>query len=226
MLEELIRSFLLIFAAELGDKTQIIAMTFAKQFKVKDVLFGVLFGVLLNHGLAILLGNFISQVIPIDFIQIIGGVLFLILGINALKYDKLDSISNKKTLNPIITVAIAFFVGELGDKTQLTAMTLSAEARYPVVILIGTTLGMIVISGLGIFVGSKIGNRIPEVVIKVISSLVFLFFGTLKVMSNFPSEYLTPLNMMLFFITIILIESIFVNKLIKLNKKETYTSSL
>lgn len=102
MLEELIRSFLLIFAAELGDKTQIIAMTFAKQFKVKDVLLGVMFGVLLNHGLAILLGNFMSQVIPMNSIQIIGGVLFIILGINALKNDKLESINNKKTLNPII----------------------------------------------------------------------------------------------------------------------------
>src|SRR5690606_3173614 len=125
MLSELIRAFLLIFAAEMGDKTQIIAMTFATQYLVKDVLLGVTIGVFFNHGIAILLGSFISKVIPMDLIQIAAGFLFVIFGLNALKYEEDEELENKKTLSPINTVALAFFVVELGDKTQLTAMTLS-----------------------------------------------------------------------------------------------------
>lgn len=150
MIKELIRAFLLIFAAEMGDKTQIIAMTFATQYLVREVLMGVTLGVFLNHGIAILLGSFISKVMPMNVIQIIAGFLFIIFGINALKIDEDEDVESKKEISPIITVALAFFIGELGDKTQLTAMTLAAEANYPFFILIGTTLGMIATSSLGI----------------------------------------------------------------------------
>lgn len=226
MLRELIRAFLLIFAAEMGDKTQIIAMTFATQYLVKDVLIGVTIGVLFNHGIAILLGSFISKVVPIDLIQIAAGFLFVIFGVNALKQEEDEELENKKTLSPINTVALAFFVGELGDKTQLTAMTLSAEANYPFFILMGTTLGMIATSGIGIYVGSKVGDKIPEVVIKIVSSLVFIFFGTLKLFDTLPDSLLTPINILVFFIFLGIIELILISKLIKLRKTREYSSSL
>lgn len=218
MLGELIRAFLLIFAAEMGDKTQIIAMTFATQYKVKEVLLGVTLGVLANHGIAIILGSAISKVIPMNTIQILAGFLFILFGINALKNDEDDEeTNNKKTLGPVATVAMAFFVGELGDKTQLTAMTLSAEGDYPLFILIGTTLGMIATSSLGIFVGSKIGGKIPEVTIKIASSLVFVFFGSLKLFTTLPKPYLTPLTITVF---LLLIASIEINGIRKLKTKK------
>lgn len=226
MIKELIRAFFLIFAAEMGDKTQIIAMTFATQYLVKEVLLGVTIGVLLNHGIAILLGNFISKVVPMNLIQIGAGFLFVIFGINALKQDEEEELKNKKALNPINTVALAFFVGELGDKTQLTAMTLSAEANFPMFILIGTTLGMIATSGIGIFVGSKIGDKIPEVVIKIVSSLVFLFFGSIKLLETLPKNLLTELNVIVFFSLVGLTELILIKKLLKLRKSGEYSSQL
>lgn len=197
MLVELIRAFLLVFAAEMGDKTQIIAMTFATRYKVREVIMGVAIGVLFNHGIAIVLGNFISKIVPMNLIQIIAGFLFIIFGINALKKEDDEDINNNRTLGPIATVTIAFFVGELGDKTQLTAMTLAAEANYPLFILFGTTLGMIVTSGLGIFVGSKIGNKIPELFIKIASSFVFVIFGILKLFDTVPIAYQTHINLSL-----------------------------
>jgi putative Ca2+/H+ antiporter (TMEM165/GDT1 family) len=215
MIGELIRAFLLIFAAEMGDKTQIIAMTFATQYKVRDVMAGVFIGVLFNHGIAIVLGRYLSKVIPLNLIQIIAGIMFVIFGILALKDEDEEEIENKKAFGPIATVAFAFFVGELGDKTQLTAMTLATEGNFPLFILMGTILGMIVTSGLGIFIGSKIGEKIPDIFIKITSSIVFIFFGTLKLFSTIPSIYLKPLNIILYFIILIAIESHLIKTIVK-----------
>lgn len=226
MIRELLKAFFLIFTAEMGDKTQIIAMTFATQYKIRDVLAGVTIGVLLNHGIAILLGSFIASVIPMNLIQIIAGFLFVIFGINALSNGKEEEIENKKAISPIYTVGLAFFIGELGDKTQLTAMTLSAEASYPLIILLGTTLGMIATSGIGIFIGSKIGNKIPEVFIKIASSFIFLFFGILKLFTTLPEIYLTTINISIFLISVSFIEFTLINRLIWMRKLQGNTSPL
>lgn len=215
---ELIRAFLLIFIAEMGDKTQIIAMTFATQYKVKEVLTGVFLGVFLNHGLAIILGRYISKLIPINYIQIMAGLMFVIFGIMSLRDEDVEDEEHKRNFGPVFTVALAFFIGELGDKTQLTAMTLAAEGNYPFLILIGTTLGMIGTSGIGILIGSKIGEKIPDTFIKIVSSLVFVFFGTLKLYNWVPQELLKTSYIISYFVLIIIIEIILVRRLIFIRK--------
>lgn len=225
MIKELIRAFLLIFAAEMGDKTQIIAMTFATQYRVKEVILGVVFGVVLNHGIAIILGRFISKVVPMNLIQIIAGIMFVIFGIMALKEEEMEESENKKAFGPIVTVALAFFIGELGDKTQLTAMTLSTEGSYPFFILMGTTLGMVATSGLGIFVGSKIGEKIPELAIKVVSSIVFIFFGSLKLLNTIPKDYINIQNIIIYLLLILVIESVLIKKLFS-NRRKNITSPM
>lgn len=200
MFSELLKAFFFIFIAEMGDKTQILAMTFATKYKVKKVLLGVLIGSALNHGLAIILGYYLSTVIPINAIQLVAGASFILFGLWALKDDGDEEDEEAKSkYGPVVTVALAFFIGELGDKTQLTAITLSTDALYPVFILMGTVLGMIATSGMGIYLGSKIGERIPEYAIKFISSGVFLFFGILKLYENLPKGYMTPINITIFF---------------------------
>lgn len=185
----------------MGDKTQILAMTFATQYKVGKVLLGVLIGSALNHGIAIALGSYLSSVFPLDKIQLAAGLMFVIFGLWALKSDnEEEEKNNKKSFGPILTVAMAFFVGELGDKTQLTAMTLGTDANYPIFILFGTVLGMLATSSLGIFVGSIIGDKVPEFTIKIISSGIFLFFGTLKLFQTVNPRFITGLNIMIYFI--------------------------
>lgn len=184
MLNEFIRAFALIFVAEMGDKSQIIAMTFATKYKIKDVILGVILGVIFNHAIAIILGSFISMVIPTTYIQVIAGFLFIFFGLNSLSRDEEEEVEDKKEFSPILTVAIAFFIGELGDKTQLATMTLAAESMHPMVVLLGTSMAMIVTSSLGIFIGSKVGKRIPEVSVKIVSSLVFLIFGVIRVQNT------------------------------------------
>lgn len=204
MIQELLKAFILIFIAEMGDKTQILAMAFATKFPVKKVLLGIFLGSLLNHGLAVVFGSYISNFIPINTIQIVAGFAFVLFSLWTLKSDGDDEEDEKpkSKFGPVVTVALAFFIGELGDKTQLTAITLATDAVYPVVILMGTVLGMIVTGGIGIIVGKKLGGKIPEFTIKIIAASVFMFFGVTKLYQTLPSEYLSLLNISIFAVII------------------------
>ncbi len=192
MIQELIKAFLLVFIAEMGDKTQILAMAFATKYPAKKVLAGIFAGCLLNHGLAVLLGSSVSRLIPLNTVQIIAGFAFVGFALWTIKpeSDEDEDESNKSKFGPVITVATAFFIGELGDKTQLTAITLATDAVYPLVILAGTVTGMVVTGGLGIIVGKKLGDKIPEFAIKIIAASVFMLFGVTKLYSTMPKEYL------------------------------------
>lgn len=192
MVQEMIKAFLLIFIAEMGDKTQILAMAFATRYPVRKVLMGIGAGVLLNHGLAVVLGSYLSQVVPINTIQMIAGAAFIGFALWTLKPEKEEEEEKEPRLRfgPAATVALAFFMGELGDKTQLTAITLSADAAYPLMVLAGTVSGMVATGALGIFIGRKLGDRIPEVGIKILAASIFMFFGLQKLYQTVPARYL------------------------------------
>lgn len=203
MITEFIRALFLIFMAEMGDKTQILAMSFATQFSVESVLLGVFIGSFLNHGLAVILGTYLSSIIPVNFIQILAGFLFIGFALWTLyDEDEEDESSRKSRFGPVLTVALAFFIGELGDKTQLTAITLSIDARYPLFILLGTVTGMVLTSVLGIYVGSKLGDKIPEFTLRIISAAIFMFFGVSKLYSTLPKDFITISNVLIFLLLI------------------------
>ncbi|MBV1757109.1 MAG: TMEM165/GDT1 family protein [Dethiosulfatibacter sp.] len=200
IIQEIFQAFILIFIAEMGDKTQILALAFATRYPVKKVIFGIFIGSLLNHGLAVALGSYISNFLPMDAIQIIAGFAFVVFALWTLKSDDDgdEKLEQKTAFGPVLTVALAFFIGELGDKTQLTAITLAANALFPFAVVIGTVSGMIVTGGLGIYIGKKLGDRVPEFAIKIIAASIFMLFGVLKLYQSLPSEYLTIQNTALF----------------------------
>lgn len=204
---EFISAFLLIFFAEMGDKTQLLALAFSTKYSVKQVLTGVMIGSFLNHGIAILLASFIATLASDGSIKILAALMFIGFGLWSLKLDFVDEEdedSSKLKLGPIFTVALAFFIGELGDKTQLSAMALGLDSISPFVTLIGTTAGMVAVSGIGILVGRLIGKKIPEVTMKVVSAFVFLGFGVTGLWSSIPGKYLTNINILLFTLSLIL----------------------
>ena len=88
MLQEFLKAFCLVFIAEIGDKSQVLAMTFATKYKAIQVVVGISIGIFLNHLLAILIGVYISNIIPIKLLQIIAGFLFIIFGLFLLKQIK------------------------------------------------------------------------------------------------------------------------------------------
>lgn len=227
MVQEILKAFILVFIAEMGDKTQILAMAFATKYPVKKVLAGIFIGIVLNHGLAVFLGSYVSKLIPIDLVQIIAGFAFLGFALWTLKYEEEEEEEEgqKIKFGPILTVAVAFFIGELGDKTQLSAITLAAGASYPLAILTGTVTAMMVTGGMGIFVGRKLGNKIPEFAIKVTAAAIFLVFGLSKLYENLPKEYLNPITITLFLGILFVVVFMMIRKLIT-KKKEGLESAL
>ncbi len=216
MIHEYLRACFLIFMAEMGDKTQILAMAFATRFTVRQVLLGVGIGSLLNHGLAVALGSFLSTVIPLSLLRLIAALSFLGFGMWTLMTEEEDEDEGSvKGVNPVITVATAFFVGELGDKTQLAAITLSTGTAYPLIVLMGTVSGMILTSGVGIFVGTKLGDRIPELAVKLISSAIFTVFGLVALYDSVPPEYLSPLVVVAVLAVVLITNGLLVRRVLR-----------
>lgn len=219
MIEEILKAFIFIFAAEMGDKTQIMAMAFATRFPVKKVLLGIFIGSFLNHGLAVALGNYLSTMIPINTIQMIAGAAFIGFAIWTLKSDDEEEDEESKIrFGPVLTVGLAFFLGELGDKTQLTAISLATDAKFPLMILAGTVAGMVVTGALGIIIGKKFGARIPELGIKFVAASAFMFFGLNKLSQTVPTQYMQIYYVLPFLAVIVFVTGTMVRSL--LHKKQ------
>ncbi|MFA6384295.1 MAG: TMEM165/GDT1 family protein [Candidatus Omnitrophota bacterium] len=173
-----IASFLFVVLAEMGDKTQLLAMAFASRYKWYKVLTAVFIATVLNHALAAAAGQFLTTVVPLDIISLIAALSFIGFGLWTIRGDKLDGEDKKESrFGPILTVAIAFFLAEMGDKTQLATISLAVEYRNMFTVLMGTTLGMVVADSVGIIVGIVMRKQIPEKTIKWIAAITFILFG-------------------------------------------------
>lgn len=174
----LLGSLFLITMAEMGDKTQLLALAFATRYRASQVLSGVFIATLLVHLVSVVLGEFIGTVIPMYWIQILAGVSFVFFGLWTLRGDTLEEEEEKAPkYGPVVTVGIAFFLAELGDKTQLATISLAAKYDAFWQVWIGSTLGMVVADGFAIIVGIVLGKRIPEKTIKWVSACIFIGFG-------------------------------------------------
>ena len=159
---------------------------------MRQVLTGVIAGSFLNHGIAIALASLVSGFASEGIIKTAASALFIFFGLWSMKLDFEDEEDEdqKMKFGPVLTVALAFFVGELGDKTQMSAMALGLNSANPFITLLGTTAGMAAVSLVGIIAGKLIGKKIPEVTMKFIASLVFLGFGTAGLAASLPQDYL------------------------------------
>ena len=172
--------------AEMGDKTQLLAMAFATRYKAGKVLLGVFIATVLNHALAVAVGSLLTRVPGLDaWIQGVAALSFVFFGLWTLRGDKLDGDETRKRgrFGAVATVGIAFFIAELGDKTQLATIALaakySATPMEAVFVLAGTTTGMLIADGIGIVVSVVLCRRIPERTVKLVSAAAFIVFGFL-----------------------------------------------
>jgi len=176
-----IASFMFVVLAEMGDKTQLLAMAFAARYSAQKVLIAVFLATLLNHSLAVYVGHFLTVVIPMEVISFIAALSFILFGLWTLRGDKLEGEDKKKTkFGPIITVGIAFFLAEMGDKTQLATISLAVEYQNMLSVLLGTTLAMVIADAFGIIAGVVLKKHIPEKTIKWISAGIFILYGLAK----------------------------------------------
>lgn len=185
-------SFLLVFISELGDKTQLLVLSFSSKTKTKNILIGVALGSLFSHGIAITFGstlgildNYRFQEI-IKFITYISFILFGIfsfISINKTENENsnkfIDKIINLK-LNYIFIIAFSIVIGELGDKTFLASIGLGIQYPiYKISLIIGAILGMVISDLIAIIFGKVLMSRISDKSIKILSGILFIIFGVL-----------------------------------------------
>lgn len=207
MISDYLSAALLIFFAEMGDKTQFLAMAFATKYPVKKILIGVAIGSFLNHGLAMILGKGLLAVLDPPMINFVAGLMFIFFAFQSLKIED-EAFEDKKTkYGPVITVALGFFIGELGDKTQLAALGLAVDSQFLIFSLLGTVTGMLLTSSVGIFVGLKLGHKIPEDKLKGSAFLIFMIFGIEKLQTSYLNQFHISLTLsvilMLIFLSVI-----------------------
>ncbi|WP_202638075.1 TMEM165/GDT1 family protein [Bailinhaonella thermotolerans] len=171
-----------IFVAELGDKSQLMAMTFATRFRALPVLAGITIATAVVHAVSVALGGAVGGFIPEKPVAIAAGLAFLGFAAWTLRGDSLDDDESKKaqraTRSALIAVTIAFFLAELGDKTMLATITLAArEEAFGT--WLGSTVGMVAADALAIVVGRYLGKRLPERTIKIGAAVGFAVFGVL-----------------------------------------------
>lgn len=171
-------SFLLVLVAEMGDKTQFIAMSFATKYNPYKVLLGVFLATIANFSITVVLGQLLTTVVPIDVISLAASISFIGFGFWTLRPEKSEAQPMKASrLGVVGAVAVPFFIAEFGDKTQLATLSLAAEYGSALTVLVGATLAMLVADGLGIGIGIALGKHIPQRTIKWISASIFVVFG-------------------------------------------------
>jgi len=177
-------SFGVIFVAELGDKSQLMALAFAARYRALPVLLGIGGATLLVHAGSVLIGRIAAVAIPRDLVAIVAGLAFFAFAAWTLRGDKLDEADEARAARSassvVLAVGIAFFLAELGDKTMLATITL-ATTEEPLGTWLGSTAGMIVADALAIGVGRMLGTRLPERAIRIGAAVAFVAFGVLLV---------------------------------------------
>lgn len=170
---------LYVLIAEMGDKTQLVALAFATRYKASVVLLGVFLATLLIHLFSVAIGEAAGFALPEFWIKVLAGLAFVGFGLWTLRGDEFDDEEKLKTgrFGPLMTVAITFFLAELGDKTMLATITIASQQQSFIGVWLGSTLGMVIADGIAIIVGKVMGKKLPEKLVKYGAAAVFIVSG-------------------------------------------------
>ena len=180
-------SFAVIFVAELGDKSQLMALTFATRFRPLPVLAGITAATALVHLVSVGIGYGLGATLPTGWISLIAGLAFLVFGAWTLRGDALTDAERGKaeraTGSAMLAVGGAFFLAELGDKTMLATITLATQHGW-FGTWIGSTIGMVAADALAIGVGRLLGRHLPEEIVRYGAAALFAIFGVWLVVAG------------------------------------------
>ncbi len=174
-------SFGLIFVGEMGDKSQLMALTFATKYRLRSVILGLVISIGALIGLSVGLGAVAGNLLPTDWIRLAAAILFIGFGLWGLRgghEEEDDDLHVKERRSGLLTVIAAMFLAEFGDKTMIVAMGLGSSYT-PWAVWLGGTAGMLAADLLAVFAGAWVAKRIPEKVIRYVSSGLFLVIGVL-----------------------------------------------
>ena len=170
------------FIAEMGDKTQLMLIALTSKYKLKDIIFGTAAAILVLNGLAVLAGGLVSEFIPGWLIKTVAALAFLYFAASTIAGDddeEEEEGGNSKIKFAPFAVFCTFFIAELGDKTQLTAITFGANEgmEAAIVVWIACSLGLFAADILGMLVGYLLKSKTPEGLLNTLAFVIFSVFG-------------------------------------------------
>lgn len=178
-----------IFIAEMGDKTQLLLVAMAGRYKIPHILTGTWLATVVLNLMAVGVGAALSSYLDMRVIKIVAGLAFFWFAFSALKEDGEEEEQKEMGhhLGPILAIFGSFFIGELGDKTQLSAITLAANYTNhslgnAAAVFLGCTLGLILADLLGLVAGVALKSKIPARTLHLVSFFIFATFGVLSIM--------------------------------------------
>ena len=194
-------SFILIFLSELGDKTQLLVLSFSTKDKAKNILFGVALGTFFSHGLAILFGSQIGSLenetfqFYLELLTYSSFLLFGIIGFLPKRKTKVDTDSKTSLLQKIsfikflkytAIIALSIVIGELGDKTFLASLGLGVQyPKYKISLILGSIFGMVASNSIALFFGKFLGSKLKPKFVEILSNIIFIIFGLLGFVNMF-----------------------------------------
>jgi Ca2+/H+ antiporter, TMEM165/GDT1 family len=179
LLEALFSSTALVALAEIGDKTQLLAILLATRFKKPvPIVLGILVATLANHFLAALVGSEAANLLSGQWFRYLIAGAFIAMGLWTLIPDKIDDLEDKPArFGAFVTTAIAFFLVEMGDKTQLATVALGAKFHNVWAVTAGTTLGMMLANVPAVFLGNALLKRVPLKLVHGFAAVLFIATG-------------------------------------------------
>lgn len=177
-----VKVFFTEFIAEMGDKTQLMLIALTSKYKLRDIILGTATAILVLNGLAVLAGGLVSEFIPDWLIKTIAALAFLYFATSTVTGDDDDEEEEggkSKIKFAPLAVFFTFFVAELGDKTQLTAITFGANEGMSVafIVWIGCSLGLFAADILGMLVGYLLKSKTPDGLLNTLAFVIFSVFG-------------------------------------------------
>ena len=166
--------------AEMGDKTQLLSLVLAARFrKPWPIVLGILVATMANHGLAGAVGSWVTTVLGPDVLRWVLGVSFIAMAVWMLIPDKLDDedTGSAPRMGVFLTTVVAFFLAEMGDKTQIATVMLAAQYQAWFAVVAGTTLGMMLANAPVVWLGEAITKRVSLRLVHLVSAVVFAVLG-------------------------------------------------
>ena len=179
-MESLLVSTAVVALAEIGDKTQLLAFLLAARFKKPlPIVLGILAATLVNHGLAGALGAWITAALDPAALRWVLGLSFLGMAAWTLVPDKIEDEETRiaQRFGVFGATLVTFFLAEMGDKTQVATVAMAAHYASPLLVVIGTTAGMLVADVPAVFLGDKLAHRIPMRLVHAVAAVIFALLG-------------------------------------------------
>lgn len=179
-MESLLVSTGVVALAEIGDKTQLLAFILAARFKKPlPIILGILVATIVNHGLAGALGAWITAALDPGVLRWVLGVSFIAMAVWTMIPDRIEEEETRiaRKLGVFGATLVTFFLAEMGDKTQLATVAMAANYASPLLVVIGTTLGMLIADVPAVFVGDKLAHRIPLKLVHALAAAIFALLG-------------------------------------------------